>query len=387
MQKNNAGLQEKAIQGFEMPNLTLSALLREMVPVVEGSFVEKAQDLEKGWVKLRLRTTTGAKDLVFSLNAFFLAEYRVDARQQSSGFGAFLKSRIAGKKIVSLKQIESERIAFFEFSEFSLVAELFGKGNLLLLDRDGIILKPLRKEEWRSRTLASGKKYSMPPSRGVNPAGLSLEELKKTMKESSTDIVRAMLSSINVPPVVAEEACARAGLAKETLAKNLSENDLKKLHSVLHSFYSLEFSGGKACIAEHGGKRVLLPFEPKSGIPVLCCFESLNSALSEIVLKDFLMPAKKDERRKLELERAIADQRKALAACEISAEENRKKAELIYAHYPDLMRAVLELRALSEQKGSPEKEKTVMYKKDFGGVYLLRADLKNKKAVFELPSA
>ncbi|MCX6802750.1 MAG: NFACT family protein [Candidatus Diapherotrites archaeon] len=126
MQKHHSGMQEKAKHTFELPNLTLSLQLRELEPFVRGSVIEKAQDLEKGWLKLRLKTAAGSKDLVFSPNAFFMAEYRADAKQQSSGFGAFLKKSLAGKRIIALKQMEAERIVSFEFEDFSLVARQAG---------------------------------------------------------------------------------------------------------------------------------------------------------------------------------------------------------------------------------------------------------------------
>lgn len=196
-----------------------------------------------------------------------------------------------------------------------------------------------------------------------------------------------MLSGINVPPVVAEEACARAGLEKAKAAKTLSENELKKLHSVLRDFYSAEFPPEKPCVVEHLGKKVLLPFEPKSGILIIAKFDSVNAGLNEIILTGFLTPPQKEDKRKIELERAVAEQKEALAQCEASVIENKKKAELVYRHYANIMPAILELKALSEQKEAKHAIQPVMYNKVFGAALLIQADLKNKKALFELPDA
>jgi predicted ribosome quality control (RQC) complex YloA/Tae2 family protein len=204
---------------------------------------------------------------------------------------------------------------------------------------------------------------------------------------SALDLVRAMLSGVNVPPVVAEEACARTGLEKGKVAKTLSEKELEKLHSVLHGFYSAEFPPEKPCVVEHLGKKVLLPFEPKGGIQIIAEFDSVNAGLNEIILTGFLTPIQKEDKRKIELERAVAEQKTALAQCEASVIENKKKAELIYGHYAAIMPAVLELRAFSEQKEAKHAIKPVMYNKVFGRALLIQADLKNKKALFELPDA
>ncbi len=363
---------------LEVPNLSIAYLLRELEPLVVGAFIERAQDLEKNWFKLRLRSKNGTLHLVFSPKGFFVANYRVDARQQSSGFGAFLGKRIQGKKILSLEQLGSERIVKLSVEGFALVAELFGKGNLLLLDSDGKILKPYKRESWRARTLAKGEAYQLPPKRGVSPAELKLEDFISLLGESEGNAVRAVIAGVNMPPVLAEEVFTRAPVSTEASASTLSSKQVKALYSEISKLYSMPALEGEcACLVVHSSKRVLLPFKPKNKLEVLAQYDSLNDALNELLLVPFLKPATKENRKKQELERTLREQLQALEASERAEKENRRKAELIYAHYPALVQAVNKIRTLQGKK-----KEHIMYKFLSGVVSVKALDLKKKSVVF-----
>jgi len=369
-------------QKLEVPNISIAWLLQELEPLVEGAYVEKAQDLPKKWFKLRLKSKSGQSDLVFSQNSILKAEYRADALQQSSGFGAFLKKRILGKKILSLEQLGSERIIELKFEEFSLVAELFGKGNILLLDKGRNILRPFKRESWSARTLATGEPYALPPARGVSPPELTEKKLKEILSQAKADIVRALLSGINIPPVMAEEACARAGVDKAEPAKKISPAKAKKLCSEIKGLYSKPCpKSAKPCLVLHSNASVLLPFKPVNKLEVLQEFSSLNSALNELVLLPFLKPEPAEAKKESGLERTLAEQQAALEQCENSAELDKKKAELIYAHYSELMKAVNQLRSIPKGK---EGEKRIMYKMPSGRVLIKEVNLKKKRAAFEV---
>lgn len=364
----------------EVTNLSLAYLVEELKPFLEGGFVEKAQDLEKQWIKLRVRTKK-TQHLIFSPNALLIAKYRVPAKQQSTGFGAFVRKRIEGKKLQSIKQHGFERIVSLNFGSNTLIAELFGEGNLLLLDENNKILKPLHKKKWSARTLASGEKYAFPPQRGNNPKTLTLTELCSVFKESDQDAIRALLSGVNVPPIIGEEVFARTNIKKSKPARDLSKKEMKKVHSQIRKFYSsVSLEEEKPTLAPHSDKRVLLPFEPVTA-RVLKEFDSINEALNQLFLLPSLKPEKK-EKKQPNLKRAIREQKAALNKAVQSAELNERKAKLIYEHYPQLMRAVNELRKLSKQK-KPQKD--VMYNRSFGFVSVEKIDLKKKNAVFKVP--
>jgi len=367
-----------AKERIQIPNITLSAIVQNLKPLIEESFIEKAQDLENNWLKLRLHSRNGSSDLVFSPKSVFISEFRVNARAESSGFGAFLKKHVLGKKIVKFEQKGFERIVELELTNgIKILAELFAKGNILILDEKGNILRPYRKEHWSSRELVQGKEYVAPPSRGLNPLKLTAEQLRGGFESAEKDAVRELLRVVGMPPIIAEEACVRAGIDKQKKAVELEEKELKRLAGKIIELYSLKELSGKAFLVKHGNGSVLLPFESKAGFAVVKEFESLNSALNELFLMPFLKPEKKENKRAIELEKSIEDQKLAMEKNRRAIEENKLKAEAIYTHYADLT-------AVLKQMNIGKIKKEIMYKKVFGSANIDSIDFKNRKIVLEI---
>ena len=134
---------------------------------------------------------------------------------------------------------------------------------------------------------------------------------------------------------------------------------------------------GKAFLVKHGNGNVLLSFEPKSGLEKVREFESLNSALNELFLMPFLKPEKKENKRAIELEKSIEDQKLSLEKNKQAIDENKQKGEAIYTHYVDLTTALNQMKGV---KGKTD----VMYNKVFGSATVESIDFKNRKIVLEI---
>jgi len=362
---------------LEVPNISIAGLLEEIKPVIRGATVEKAQDLPEKWFKLRLKTKNGGQDLVFSPKGFFLAEYRIDALQQSSGFGAFLKKRLQGKRIENLEQLGAERIVKIKIGDLTLAVELFGKGNLLLLDEEDKILMPYRRESWSSRTLARGIPYEIPPERGTSPQELKIKELQEALSEHETDVLRALLKTVNAPPALVEEACARAGIQKQKPVRELKKKEIENLIKWIKALYAEK---GMTTLITRGSKKILLPFKPKSGIEIEKEFGSLNSAMNELLLVPFVKPDKKENKKLKEMERTLAEQEQALENSVMEEKDSRKKAEFIYSNYTPLTQVLQEIKKQTSKKH----EKEIMYTCSVTGISVKDVNLQKKRTILEV---
>ena len=70
-----------------------------------------------------------------------------------------LRKHLSGEKIMGIEQHKFDRILKIELGKHVLLAELFSKGNLILLDKDGIIIAVLKQQVWKDRTLKVKKLY------------------------------------------------------------------------------------------------------------------------------------------------------------------------------------------------------------------------------------
>jgi len=350
---------------FEFPNLSLHFLLEEIKPLIDDSILNKVQEINSDLFKFRIHSRKGSINLIVSTNALFLSSYSFPARQQTSGFGAFLNKYLLRKKIISIEQLALERIILMKFNDFNLYFELFGKGNIIFTDKENIILRPLRKESWAARQLKAKEKYLLPPSKGLNPFELTFNELKKILNESNSDVIRTLLKSINLAPIFLEQALIEAQINKNLKANSLNETMTANLFASIKSIISRKPE--KAFLVKFNENNVLVPF--KVNFNSLNEFNSINSALDEIFFESFSSKTnaiKKNfiEKKLNDLDRKILNLSNALNSLKQKIELNKNKAELIYANF-QLIQSIISKLEYLKQKNIPEKQIIELLRKEF----------------------
>ncbi len=111
----------------------------------------------------------GRKDLVITNEAFYITRYPRNAPQKPTGFAMQIRKYLKGTFLYRVNQVNFDRIVEFHFGYndeilYTIVGELFGKGNIILRDQNEII-GVLRKEKWKDRILYPHQPYKYPPSR------------------------------------------------------------------------------------------------------------------------------------------------------------------------------------------------------------------------------
>ena len=365
---------------MQIPNISLAYLVAELSPLLEGSIVRKVQELENNWLKLKLQTKQGTKDLIVAPNAFFVTSYSLPAKQQTSGFGAFLRKKISNKKILSIKQKGFDRIVLLEFDDFFLVLELFAKGNVILATKEMQIVSAYRKEQWKDRKISKAEQYRFPSSKGASPLIVTLTQLKKTFSESSVDCIRTLVSALNIAPVVGEQACLDAGIEKNKDAKKVKEVELKNVLRALQNLYKVDLSRLRPVLAESG---VLLPFGMEAAGKKEKESESICTAIDEHFSSSFAEQKKSVGKsvKGSKLEKSLEKQIASITALEEKIAQSKSKGEAIYTHYLQVSAA---LQLAKEFATSKIDKKDIMYKLKDLGLEFKQIDLKNKKIVVEL---
>lgn len=118
---------------------------------------------------------TGPKKyLITRPGGFYLANYA--PRGGADGFAMFLRKHVRGKIIQDVRQHNIDRIIFIDLGDSELVFELFGKGNIILLE-DGRVTGLLH----RSKKFNKGGEYSPPES--VHYLSLTSEEFSSLVED------------------------------------------------------------------------------------------------------------------------------------------------------------------------------------------------------------
>jgi predicted ribosome quality control (RQC) complex YloA/Tae2 family protein len=165
----------------------------------------------------------GRKDLVITSEAFYITRYPRHAPQKATNFAMLLRKYLKGCWLYQVNQVNFDRVVEFHFgyegeSHFVLVAELFGKGNIILHTQNEII-GVLRKEKWKDRILYPHKEYLYPPTR------LSIDVSLAEFKELNVQTEKDLAVNFNFGKLYAREIFLRA--------KSSSAEDV---YEAMHSF-------------------------------------------------------------------------------------------------------------------------------------------------------
>ena len=99
---------------------------------------------------------------------------------QPSQFAMILRKHLNNSRLIGVRQYGFDRVIQMDFEHgggrLSLIIELFRDGNVLLLDQEGVIIRPLTHAKYASRSLKKGVTYAPPPE-AIDPRELSGESL------------------------------------------------------------------------------------------------------------------------------------------------------------------------------------------------------------------
>ncbi len=225
----------------ELSSVDLSAFVSEM-GAYEGAVLDKAYLYGEDLVRLKLRDfDRGRLELLIEVGeqkrAHLAAPERVpDAPGRPPDFARMLRNRISGANLVGVEQFGFDRILEFHFEredqDTTVVAELFGDGNVAVLDANRTVIDCLDVVRLQSRTVAPGSQYEFPASR-VNPLSIDEASFHARMDDSDTDLVRTLATQLNLGGLYAEELCTRAGVEKTRSIDAATDADYAALYDVI----------------------------------------------------------------------------------------------------------------------------------------------------------
>ncbi len=220
-----------------MTNVDVAAAAAELSPLLVGGRFDKAWQPGKETILLRVRRKGAAKlDLLIELGKFLTVTRRPPENPDKPSMVAqILRSTLENARVTDVSQVGFDRLLRLGFERgdgrHALVVELFGDGNLLLLDGEDKILLPMRGAEHGARRLKKGEPY-VPPPGSSRPFDLDLPKLRAAA-EGSRDVVRFLAVGLGFGPLWAEELCLRAQVPKATRVQDLAPAQWQAVHAAL----------------------------------------------------------------------------------------------------------------------------------------------------------
>ena len=115
--------------------------------------------------------------LVVGKNFCYLDSERIEEKE-TTGFVNFLSSKLKNKKLLKIEQNDFNKVLVLQFSDFDLILEFIGKGNIILVDKENKIIASFIQREFKDRKIIIGGKYKFPSSVEVKE-NLKIEDLNK----------------------------------------------------------------------------------------------------------------------------------------------------------------------------------------------------------------
>jgi predicted ribosome quality control (RQC) complex YloA/Tae2 family protein len=336
----------------EPSSVDLAALVGEL-GAYEGAKLDKAYLYGDDLVRLKLRDyDRGRVELLCEVGdvkrVHVATPERVpDAPGRPPNFAMMLRNRLSGADLVDVSQYEFDRILELTFDRedgrTSVIVELFGDGNVAVLDEDRRVLDCLDTVRLKSRTVAPGSIYEFPESR-VNPLAVEYETFAALMDESDTDLVRTLATQLNLGGLWGEELCSRAGVEKTVPIEEAGEEEYERLYDALERLAENLRAGDLDPRVYREDGRVVdvapvpLAERERQGLDVEP-YETFNEALDAYfheLERETDEPGEEGPDFEAEIakrKRIIDQQEGAIEDFDRQAQAERERAELLYANY------------------------------------------------------
>ncbi len=341
--------------------LDIKFIVRELKEL-ENAIVEKIYQPAEKEIIIALHSSGDGKKLlrIVAGQVANLTKEKGEAKETPTSFSMTLRKYLKQVRVVNIAQQEFERIIEINFSnEYRLILELFSKGNVILIDKEGKITALLERQEWKHRTLEKGRTYVYPPTT-INPFKLSEEEFRDRYNYSDKEsAVKILASDFALGGKYAEEICALAKIDKRT-----RRVDSIKIWRVMQSLESKKLNPN---IIDKGVKKEISPIELVSEEAAKKQYFNTISEALEYYEKNFgeKVVQKQEEKEKLiELAKLQKDHIQELRK---EAEDFRKIGDMIYAQYMDIDKLVREIK---EKKWNVKNKMIVELKKAEGKVVI-----------------
>jgi predicted ribosome quality control (RQC) complex YloA/Tae2 family protein len=340
-------------------SLDTLALVRE-IRGLSRARVDKAFDVPGGGWSLSLRAPgEGRRELLLIPGQYAaLVEPGPEHSEDLSPFARELRRLLVGSGLRGASEPGGERYLELTFGRSDdpdpvLVAlELFGAGNLIVA-HGGKIVAVAKARRWAHRQVRIGAEYSRPPVR-LDPWTAGRAELESELARSRNDLASTLAARLSFGGPVAEELIARAGRDGAEPAAPHAAEVAEQLHRLASELLREVGERPQGFLYAREGTIVdATPYRSRRWADVLGVQESDRPTFSEAAVEYFrtlvIVPpsaeATEAARLRREHERLREQQTAAIASLTGSIQAMQRRADAIFAHYPEAEAAIASARA------------------------------------------
>ena len=342
-------MKKKVFTMKSMSNVDIYTISDELNNLLSGARVDKSFQPTNDIVVMRFHVPgTGRVDLVMQCGSrIHTSQYPLENPTTPPTFPMLLRKRIKGAHVESIKQHNFDRVVEIKVKKdkhYTIIVELFDKGNIILLDDENNIILPLKRKHLSNRDISSKKEYLFPEERGMNPITVSEDEFKKLFENNEdSDVVRTLATN-GLGSLYAEEVIARANetveIDKNTKNGEITEDQYEGLYNGLKDLFdNLKNESIKPQIVKSDSKEDVVPLDlRKYDSFEKTYYKDFNEACDEFYSKKVNTGIKQIKesawnKKVGKYEKRLALQQETLDNFEKTITESTHKGEVIYSNY------------------------------------------------------
>lgn len=318
----------------KMSNLEYSFAVQELSDLA-GKHFARIRRMGEGIYRMKI----GSAEILCHLGVRLHKTKYMEEAGPDDNFVQRVSKELDNAKLLSVEQLNNDRIVSFDFNKGELVFEMFGGGNAVLV-QDKKITASCRKEKWADREIKHGVQYA-PPST------IPSEKL-----ELSDKYVIVSLVKLPFGKEYALEALARAGIDEKTPGNKLSKEQIAKLEKELGEIRK----SAKPYVFMKEGKPADFALAKLSKYSELDIKEA--ATLGEAA-DDYFAALEAPSERLEKLERRLEKQKERLGQLKQEEKECRAKGDLIYQHYNEVEEIISSAKESKFKGKINKKEKSV----------------------------
>ena len=334
-----------------MSNVDIYTISDELNKLLSGARVDKSFQPTKDIVVVRFHVPgTGRVDLVMQCGSrIHTSQYPLDNPTIPPSFPMLLRKRIKGAHVESIKQHNFDRVVEIKVKKdkyYTIIVEIFDKGNIILLDEENNIIQPLKRKQLSSRDISSKREYQFPEERGINPIEITQEELKELFENGASDVVRTLAMN-GLGSLYSEEILKRANetveIEKTTPTAELNDEQIAGIYNALKNLFDdLKEGSIKPQIVKKDKKEDVVPLNlVKYEDFEKTYYTNFNEACDEFYSKKVNSSIKDVKeaawnKKVNKFEKRLALQQETLDNFAKTIEDSQHKGEVIYSNYPSI---------------------------------------------------
>jgi len=335
----------------ELTSFDTTAIVYELNKIIIGARIENVYQTNPLTLIFRLHQSNRPtfQMLIEAGKRVHLTSYVLSKPLTPPAFCMALRKHLRNGRITEIQQHEFERVITIKIDTqegtYLLVTELFGDGNIILVNPQGTILYALTYKRMRDRNIIRRENFKLAPPSGKNPLNLSTSDFEEIKNYGHLEIVRALTKLLSIGGLYAEEILQRAEINKNTPCENLTKQQIDAIFTQTQTLISKTTNGEfePSIVVDEKGEWIdVTPFPLKRYISLtLKPYKSLNEALDEYYSKavttEKVSDTEKEFTRQLaKLQRTLEDQQKTIEDPNKIIEQNKAIGNIIYAHLGEL---------------------------------------------------